>query len=263
MSRACTVSLVLGLCGLFAGCAGGGKIGLSSKDGLDASGSLQAQRLKRGTGGAADPKGTGDPRCDATVVSRSQSEFDTNEDGNRNVRKVYYVRGGTAEGSSGHSQLICREADVNGDGVKDLIRTYDDEGQSLREDADRNFDGKIDMTIVYQHGKIVTKEFDQNYDGVIDGKTFFEGGRAVRTELDLKGLSTPQQWRPTQWQYFEEGGIVRMGTDLDGDSKIDRWERDQTRDKTAAADAEGGDAEGEAGDEAADGEGTGDGAAEG
>ena len=149
--------------------------------------------------------------------------------------------------------MICRETDLNGDGVKDVIRYYDDEGRSLREDADRNFNGKMDLTVVYQEGQIVRKEFDDNHDGITDLKVFFDKGKPIRAERDMAKRSSAAQWRPDRWEYFEDGRMIRMGTDLDGDSRVDRWDRDQIwKDKQDAAEAA---AEKEAAEAEADAEG--------
>ena len=225
---ACAIASVIG------GCSGDGKLGLSTRDGLTASGSAGGEFIARGA--HADPKGSGDPRCNSTLPQHIAREMDTNGDGTLNLRKVYRVLG---TGATTHSTLICREADVNHDGLKDVVRLYDDDGKSLREDVDRNFDGIMDLAVIFQKGVVVTKEYDDDYDGKIDRKTFFDNGKPIRTERDLLGHSTPGAWRPSQWQYYEDGVVVRMGTDLDGDSKIDRWDRDQTMDKTVAEGEEG------------------------
>jgi hypothetical protein len=122
--------------------------------------------------------------------------------------------------------MICREVDVNGDGKKDVVRIYDEDGHPLREDSDRNFDGKFDLFTTYQNGEVVLQEFDDNFDGRIDSKVFFSGGQPVRAERDLAGRSTQSQWRPDRWEYFENGKLVRMGTDVDGDMRVDHWDRD-------------------------------------
>jgi hypothetical protein len=171
----------------------------------------------------ASRKGTGDPRCDATVAEREVSEYDTSGDDVPDVRKVFVRLGDPA---TSRLVLICREADVNGDGKKDVIRIYDDEGRSLREDVDRNFDGKIDQHTVFQHGQIVVHEYDDNFDGNVDTKIYYDNGKPLRAEKDMAGRSTPEQWRPDRWEYYEDGKTVRMGTDLDGDSRVDRWDRD-------------------------------------
>jgi hypothetical protein len=178
-----------------------------------------------GADGSNEPsrKGTGDPRCDATDMTRDVSEYDTSGDELPDVRKVFARMG---DPSVSRLVLICREADVNSDGKKDVVRIYDDEGRSLREQNDRNFDGKVDQLTVFQNGQIVRHEFDDNFDGKIETRVYFENGKPSRAERDLAGRSTSEQWRPDRWEYFDNGRTVRMGTDLDGDARVDRWDRD-------------------------------------
>jgi hypothetical protein len=179
-----------------------------------------------------DLKGVGGERCDATKPGRETSEYDTSGDGKNDVRKVFVALGEDVEA---RLVMICREADVNGDGRKDVVRLYDDEGRSLREESDRDFDGRMDMATVYQEGKVVQQEIDENRDGKVDTKIFLAGDKFVRTERDIAGRSTPDRWRPDRWEYYEEGRVIRMGTDLDGDSKVDRWDRDSTFKSSAAS----------------------------
>ena len=169
-----------------------------------------------------DLKGVGGERCDASKPGREFSEYDSSGDGKPDVRKVLLSIG---EGVDARQVMICREADVDGDGRKDVIRYYDDNGRSLREEADRNFDGKMDLAVIFQNGKIVRKEVDENHDGKIDTRIFFEKDLPLRAERDLSGKSTPNEWRPDRWEYYENGVMVRMGTDLDGDARVDRWDR--------------------------------------
>jgi hypothetical protein len=185
--------------------------------------SLDVNTAQQAAQQQAEKKGSGDPRCDATLPDRESSEYDTSGNDLPDVRKVF-VRIG--DPGSSRLVLICREADVNGDGKKDVVRIYDNEGRSLREDADRNFDGKIDQHTVFQNGQIVRQEFDDNFDGKIETKVYYDNGKPQRAERDLAGRSTPAQWRPDRWEYFDAGKTVRMGTDLDGDARVDRWDRD-------------------------------------
>jgi len=168
-------------------------------------------------------KGSGDPRCDSTLEGREFSEYDTSGDEVPDVRKVF-MRVGDA--NSSRLVLICREADVNHDRIKDVVRIYDDEGRPVREDADRNFDRKFDQTTIYQAGEIVEQSFDNDFDGRTDTKVFFNRGAPMRAERDLAGRSTADTWHPDRWEYFEGGKMVRMGTDTDGDSRVDHWDRD-------------------------------------
>jgi hypothetical protein len=187
---------------------------------------------------AQDSKGTGGERCDATKAGREMSQYDTTGDGRPDVRKVFLAIG---TGVDARLVLICRETDVNGDGKKDVVRYYDDDGRSLREEADRNFDGHMDQSMVFQDGKVVREELDENYDGKIDSKIYYDNGTPIRAERDLAGRSTATQWHPDRWEYYEEGKMVRMGTDLDGDSRVDRWDRNllwkSTKDRQAEAEA--------------------------
>lgn len=168
-------------------------------------------------------KGTGDPRCDAMATDREVTEYDTSGDDIPDVRKVFVRLG---DPSASRVVMICREADINGDGRKDVVRIYDDEGRSLREDNDRNFDGRVDQHTIFQNGQVVRHEFDDNFDGKIETKIYFDKGKPMRAERDMAGRSTPEQWRPDRWEYFDGGKTVRMGTDLDGDTRVDRWDRD-------------------------------------
>lgn len=198
--------------------------------------------------------GTGDARCNGGVAGREVSEYDTSGDNQPDVRKVYQHAG---SGVESRLVLICRETDLNADGTKDVVRYYDDMGRTLREDSDRDFDGKMDMSVIYQDGKVVRKELDDNRDGKIDAKIFYENEKPLRAERDLAGRSTPNQWRPDRWEYYEEGRMVRMGTDLDGDQKVDRWDRDATFKRKEASDVgteDEGDGEGGGGEDG-DGEG--------
>lgn len=190
-----------------------------------------AKTPAEGAAQSLDLQGVGGERCDASKEGRSLVEYDSSGDGTPDVRKVMLNIG---EGVDKRQVMICREADVDGDGRKDIIRYYDDNGRSLREESDRNFDGKMDLAVIFQDGKIVRKELDENYDGKIDTRIFYEKQQPLRAERDLAGRSTETEWRPDRWEYYEDGVMVRMGTDLDGDSKVDRWDRNAAA--TAKAD---------------------------
>jgi hypothetical protein len=169
-------------------------------------------------------KGSADNRCDASQKGREVSEYDTSGDQKADVRKVF-VRVG--DETLYRLVMICREADLNADGVKDVVRQYDDDGRPLREEADRDFDGKMDVVFYYQRGELLRKEIDTDANGVIDYKVFYEDNKPVRAERDLLGKSTRGVWSANRWEYYEGGKIIRMGTDLDGDGRVDQWDRNQ------------------------------------
>lgn len=207
----------------------------------------------------SDRPATDNQRCDTAGANLEVSEYDTSGDDWPDVRKVFKTIG---EGRLARLVLICREADLNGDGTKDVVRFYNDEGRPLREEADRNFDGTVDELTFFDRGRVVRQEVDSNYDGRIDTKVFFENGQPLRAERDIAGRSTSAQWRPDTWEYYEEGRMVRTGLDVDGDGRVDRWDRDaewmRQREAEAAAQREAEAAEDgdpEAQDEAAEAEG--------
>lgn len=155
------------------------------------------------------------------------SEYDTSGDETPDVRRVFRRIG---DGPLMRLVLACREADLNGDGTKDVVRFYNEEGRPLREEMDRDFDGTIDTITVFQNGRVVRTELDENHDGRVDAKIYYdESGATTRTERDIAGRSTASEWHPDRWEYYEDGRMVRMGTDVDGDGRVDRWDRDAER----------------------------------
>jgi hypothetical protein len=189
-------------------------------------GSSEPTRRRRArTTGAETPAAAVDDhgRCETEGERLEVSEYDTSGDEIPDVRRVFRRFG---DGPLMRLVLACREADLNGDGTKDVVRFYNDEGRPLREESDRDFDGSIDTITVFQNGRVVRTELDENHDGRVDAKIFYDDeGATTRTERDLAGRSTPTDWHPDRWEYFEDGRVVRMGTDVDGDGRVDRWDR--------------------------------------
>ncbi len=186
-------------------------------------------------------------RCDATRPGRNASEYDTNGDGVPDVRKVYQTVG---EGSAIRAVLVCREVDLNHDGRKDVFRFYNDEGRTLREEEDHNFDGRIDVITYFDAGQVVRREMDTNGDGMVDMRVFYRetassenartlgagGGstgsstrardvRPFRAERELQNDNNPE-FRADYWEFYDaQGRVVRIGWDYDRDGRADRWDR--------------------------------------
>lgn len=203
---------------------------------------LEANARSEGMSGGEQLEGA--DQCDADAPDREVSEYDTSGDDIPDVRKVF-----KQTGSVGDSRLIliCREADVNSDGIKDVVRHYDEEGSPLREEADRDFDGQMDILTYYDAGEVIRQELDTNADGRMDTKIFFEDGKPLRAERDQAGRSTATEWKPDTWEYYEEGRLVRMGFDLDGDGEVDRWDRNDELRNAIRARKNGDDQGGEGG----------------
>lgn len=158
-------------------------------------------------------------RCPQSHKTRYFDAYDTSGDDRPDVRR--YVR----KAKDGRAIPVCREADLDGDGIYDIFVMYGQEGRPQREVADRDFDGKIDRRAYYQTGELVWQELDGNGDGSLETRIFFEGGIPMRSERDLGGRSTTKSWKPDTWEYYEEGRLIRVGRDTDGDGVVDTWER--------------------------------------
>lgn len=189
----------------------------SDNAGRDRDTNVQARAME-GTSRPDDDQG----RCSTDAPGLEVSEYDTSGDDYPDVRRVFRRVG---DPPLIRLVLTCREADLNADGIKDVVRHYNEEGRPLREEADRDFDGTMDTITFFQNGRIMRQEQDSNGDGRVDTKIFYERGRVLRTERDLAGRSTASEWHPDRWEYFEDGRMVRMGTDVDGDGTVDRWDR--------------------------------------
>jgi hypothetical protein len=136
-----------------------------------------------------------------------------------NIRRVYGVVG---QGEDRHRVLLCREVDTNLDGVKDVVRTYNDKGDALNEVADTNFDGKIDTWITFAKGRVAKLSIDHNKDGQPDETDIYVSGQLSRAQID-----TNYDGKPDVWEIYDDGKLERRGVDLDFDGHVDRWDRDE------------------------------------
>lgn len=147
-----------------------------------------------------------------------------------NVRRVYgYINGGGER----RRILLCREVDTNYDGVKDLVRTYGDHGEKLTEQADSDYDGRIDTWITFGASKPAKVEIDKNGDGKPDETRFYVAGVLSRIQRD-----TNADEKPDIFEIYRDGRLERMGIDVNFDGQVDVWHRDEARAAEAEAEAE-------------------------
>jgi len=136
-----------------------------------------------------------------------------------NVRRVYLLVG---MGESQRKILVCREVDTNFDGVKDVVRRYNDKGESLHEESDSNYDGRLDTWITFTRGRLAEVKLDNDRDGNPDEWKFYsENGKLSRIKRD-----TNRDGKPDIWEIYRDGRLERMGVDLDADERVDRWDHD-------------------------------------
>ncbi len=136
-----------------------------------------------------------------------------------NVRRVYKTFG---EGDSRHRTLACREIDTNLDGIKDVVRTFNQKGEALHEEADRDYDGRIDVWINFVDGRIAEEDVDTNRDGKPDVWKFYTNGQLQRIRRDRNG-----DGKPDVWEIYAKGRLERVGVDENSDGHVDRWDRDE------------------------------------
>jgi len=112
--------------------------------------------------------------------------------------------------------------DRNLDGVKDVVRTYNDKGEALHEKADTDYDGRMDTWITFARGRIGKVEVDTSGDGLPNEFRYYVEGQLSRVQRD-----TNRDSKPDVWEIYEKGRLQRMGVDLDFDGHVDRWDRDE------------------------------------
>lgn len=142
-----------------------------------------------------------------------------------NVRRVYKTFG---EGDTRHKSIVCREVDTNLDGLKDVVRTFNAKGEALHEEADRNFDGKIDVWVSFVNGRMSEEDIDSNFDGKIDVWKRYVDGDLVQIKRDTNG-----DGKPDVWEAYIKGKLDRMGVDTNMDGHVDRWDRDVVAQRAA------------------------------
>ncbi len=158
--------------------------------------------------------GNTDDGSKCNVADGRESLTDLNQDGVNDVRRVYRTVGDK-------EILVCREADNNFDGKKDIFVFFDESGAIVRDEVDLDFDRKIDVISIYANGKVAKQEIDTNSDGFVDRIRYVKDDLPVRLEGD-----TNNDGQVDLWEYYEDGILVRIGTDNDGDGRVDSWSRD-------------------------------------
>ena len=166
---------------------------------------------------SASPSETGG--LDTTAMSIDVDEIAGTGSLRPNIRRVFRTIG---EGDSVRRTLVCREVDTNLDGLKDTARFYDLKGASVSEKADRNFDGVIDVWIIFLDGKIAEiNEDTTKKTGRANEWRIYNDGQLIRIRRDRNG-----DGRPDLWESYNAGKLERVGLDESGDGKVDRWDRD-------------------------------------
>ncbi len=117
-------------------------------------------------------------------------------------------------------KLVKKEADLNFDGKKDVVRLYDTKEQLSEETADLDFDGKKDIHIVWKNGVVQVKDFYHSHKELVFIRKIYVEGKLgeLRRDEDMDGVFD-------YCELWQEGLRVRqVGRDLTGDGECDTWE---------------------------------------
>ena len=177
---------------------------------------------KTAPGGSKDPSNW--PKDDRTMCDwRNKPELEVSETAGPgalkpNVRRVYKTFG---EGDTRHKSLVCREVDTNLDGIKDVVRSFNAKGEAQHEEADTDYDGRIDVWISFVDGRLAEEDTDTNKDGKPDVWKFYQDGQMTRIKRDRNF-----DGKPDVWEIYTKGRLERMGVDESYDGHVDRWDRD-------------------------------------
>jgi hypothetical protein len=209
-TRASTLSVILVALAVGAACGGDGA-------------KQSAIKTPTAPGGSKDPsKWPADDRsmCDW----RNKAELEISETIGPgaikpNVRRVFKVLG---EGDARKKMLACREVDTNLDGIKDVVRTFNQKGEAMHEEADRDYDGRVDVWLNFVDGRLAQEDLDTNKDGKPDVWKFYVNGQLQRIRRDRNG-----DGKPDVWEMYSKGRLDRVGMDETYDGHVDRWDRDE------------------------------------
>jgi hypothetical protein len=198
-------------------------------------------------GGATDqsawPKNDGS-LCDRFVHWTTNQQLEVSETAGSgsirpNIRRVFKSVG---EHEDSRSVLLCREIDTNLDGIKDVVRTFNEKGEPLHEEADTNYDGKIDDWVNFAGGRIQEEDVDTTLStGRPNVWKFYVDGQLSRIRRNTHCANG----KPDTWEIYYNDRLERVGNDATCDGHVDRWDRDAqlmaaeeaAQEKAAAPDA--------------------------
>lgn len=165
-----------------------------------------------------------DDRSRCEFLGRTDREVQETSAPNSVVANVRRVYGFIGTGEDRRRVLLCREVDTNLDGVKDVVRTYKDDGEKLSEVADSNYDGQVDTWLTFAAGRVHKAEFDRDGDGKPEEVRHYVGGRVSRVQRDTNG-----DGKADVFEVYGAGRLERIGVDVNHDGSVDRWDRDELR----------------------------------
>jgi hypothetical protein len=158
------------------------------------------------------------PKIDKSLCDtkgKREDSFDLNGDDSPDVWKLYAT-------VDKHEVLTCKQVDLDHNGKKDYVATYDDLGNLVAEEYDFDYDGTFDAKVHYDkktHKKFLV-ERETGYDRKPDVWEKYDGSElleSVRRDQNLDG-------KPDTWEHYRSGVLEKIQWDDDFDGIVDRQE---------------------------------------
>jgi hypothetical protein len=162
------------------------------------------------------------PKVDPTLCDTNGKNvvtYDLNHDNRPDVWRLYKTED---EGGTKIEFLTCKQVDVNRDGKKDWVVAYNRKGNPLFERSDYDYDGKWDMSAIYdtKTTQLAEVERDTNFDGAFDVKEYYD---TVGTLASIR-RDRNSDGQPDQWEQYKDTILLAILYDDDFDGKVDRRE---------------------------------------
>lgn len=149
---------------------------------------------------------------DGAIIRR----YDIDGNGKPNIWRVY----------QGDVQVRV-DLDLNGDGKADTRRFLEPNGDLKKEEADLDFDGRIDIVATFEAGRKVQEAAFLQHRAVPDVLRLFVDGKIAEKRRDIDGDGIYDVF-----EYYEAGRLVRLGRDTTGDGQPDEFDERPDTDAT-------------------------------
>ena len=146
-------------------------------------------------------------------------------------------------GNSDPMVIIKRSLDADRDGHPEQIRYVDKStGKMIRKEADRDYDGALDLWQTYVGDSLDERTLDTNNDGRVDTWERYRGGRLIERVIDRNGNGGKDAFytfsdgslieerhdrnddgRPDLIVTYQDRMKIRSREDRSGDGQIDTW----------------------------------------
>jgi hypothetical protein len=162
------------------------------------------------------------PKVDPTLCEtegKNVLTYDLNKDTRPDVWRLFKSED---EGGTAVEYMTCKQVDFDHDGRKDWVVGYNRKGTVVYEKADFDYDGKFDMSSLFdpKKGTVLEIERDSDFDGKYDLKEIYDSsGQLSSVRRDRNG-----DGEPDLWEQYKSTILIAILYDDDFDKKVDRRE---------------------------------------